>query len=96
MIVKKEAEALTLEAKNRQFQEDYNSFRKVIEKDIDTLIRAAANNGKAQAYLTISHASYTFNTLANISNLIRDFYSMAGYQVSTHSSGMVLEVIISW
>ena len=96
MIKKEEAEALMLEAKNRQFQEDYNTFRKTIEKDIDTLIRSSAKNGKAQAYLTISHASYTFNVLANISSLIRDFYSMAGYQVSTQTSGCELEVIISW
>ena len=96
MIKKEEAEALTLEAKNRQFQEDYNTFRKVIEKDLDTLIRTSAKNGKAQAYLAISHESYTFNVLANISNLIHDFYTMAGYQVSTHTSGCELEVIISW
>ena len=47
MIKKEEAEALTLEAKNRQFQEDYNAFRKIMEKDIDTLIRASAKIGKS-------------------------------------------------
>ena len=97
MVEKEELREITQKIQNLKFKQDFNYFRRVLETQIDSALRQAANEGKNEGYVTIEKAFQPeIHSLSNIRNIVYELYTDAGYLVSTTASSNRLEIKIGW
>ena len=97
MIEKVVAQSITEQARGEQWLEDSKLFKKIIETDIDNVIKNAASLGKNVAYFILSFSLYpAANQISNLKQMVVQAYRSAGYEISAHSCSGITEITISW